>query len=530
MKPLMTPFLKRFITFFLGVFFTTSLAQGIDLSPEKVDQLYQTRCAECHHRLRLGWTGPALIPEDLTRRTHEEVVETIAQGLPATQMPAFADKLTQEEIKALAGLVLSPLPVTPDWGLEEMTASRIVHHDSATLPGKPAYDADPLNLFVVVEKGDHHVTILDGDRLEPLIRFPSRRALHGGPKFSSDGRFVYFASRDGWISKYDLYNLTMVAEIRAGINTRNLAVSGDGHVVMVANYLPHTLVALDAETLNPLKIIPVVDEKGKSSRVSAVFTAPPRNTFIAALKDLPQVWEIAYNDRARPVIRGMVHDYREDSGEELNIDHGPFPVRIIQLEDYLDDFFFDSSYRHLIGASRDGQSGQVVNLDVGKKIKTIDIPGMPHLSSGITWLWGDTLVMATPNIKEGVITVVDMKSWQVVKRIKTLGPGFFLRSHENTPYAWSDVFLGPDKDAIHIIDKQTLEIVKTLRPTPGKKTAHVEFTRDGRFALLSLWEKEGAIIVFDAQTLQEVKRIPMNEPVGKYNVFNKITFSSGTSH
>jgi hypothetical protein len=115
--------------------------------------------------------------------------------------------------------------------------------------------ADPLNLFVVVETGDHHATILDGDRLEPLHRFATRRALHGGPKFSNDGRFVYFASRDGWISKFDLHSFQTVAEIRAGINTRNLAVSGDGRYVAVANYLPHNLVLLDARDLLPIKLI-----------------------------------------------------------------------------------------------------------------------------------------------------------------------------------------------------------------------------------------------------------------------------------
>ena len=38
-----------------------------------------------------------------------------------------------------------------------------------------------------------------------------------------------------------MYNLKTVAEIRAGINTRNLAVSGDGKILVVGNYLPHTL-------------------------------------------------------------------------------------------------------------------------------------------------------------------------------------------------------------------------------------------------------------------------------------------------
>jgi len=41
---------------------------------------------------------------------------------------------------------------------------------------------------------------------------------------------------------------------------------------------------------------------------------------------------------------------------------------------------------------------------------------------------------------------------------------------------------------------------------------------------------EGALIVLDAVTLKEVKRLPMSKPVGKYNVWNKISRSEGTSH
>ncbi|MDH3560334.1 MAG: cytochrome C oxidase Cbb3, partial [Gammaproteobacteria bacterium] len=75
-----------------------------------------------------------------------------------------------------------------------------------------------------------------------------------------------------------------------------------------------------------------------------------------------------------------------------------------------------------------------------------------------------------------------------------------------------------------------LEIARTLRPAPGKTSAHVEFTRDGKYALLSIWDMDGAIVVYDADSLEEVKRIPMKKPVGKYNVYNKIHRSEGTSH
>jgi hypothetical protein len=85
-------------------------------------------------------------------------------------------------------------------------------------------------------------------------------------------------------------------------------------------------------------------------------------------------------------------------------------------------------------------------------------------------------------------------------------------------------------DTLQIIDKDKLEVVASVTPAPGKTAAHVEFTRDGRYALVSVWEMDGALVVYDAQTLKEVKRLPMKRPVGKYNVYNKITRSEGTSH
>lgn len=212
------------------------------------------------------------------------------------------------------------------------------------------------------------------------------------------------------------------------------------------------------------------------------------------------------------------------------MDRGPFPVRRIMLDDYLDDFFFDQDYKHLIGAARNGKNGQVVNLIVGRKIAKIDLHGLPHLGSGITWQYQGKTVMATPNLKKGEVSVIDMQNWKTIKHIKTDGPGFFMRSHENSPYAWVDVFFGPHRDEVHVIDKATLKIVKTLKPAPGKTAAHVEFDRYGRYALLSIWDRDGAVVVYDAKTLKEIKRLPMNKPSGKYNVFNKTRYSSGTSH
>ncbi len=493
----------------------------------EVSVIYNKYCANCHGADRLGGMGPALLPQNLKRLSYKAAREVIINGRAATQMQAAGEKLSSEQVDQMVRLIYTDLPEVPVWDMEQIKASQIINHPAGSLPDKPVFDADLMNLFIVVELGDHSATLLNGDSFEPIHRFKTRFALHGGPKYSPDGRYVFFASRDGWISKFDIYNLKVVAEIRAGINTRNLAVSGDGRYAIVANYLPHNLVVLDTETLKPLKVIETRGHNGQTSRVSAVYTAPPRNSFVAAMKDIKEVWEISYEDEPSQDFAQWVHDYRKDSGENRPIE--PFPVRRLKVGSYLDDFFFDLDYDLLLGASRDGE-GVVYSLDAGRQVDELDIPGMPHLGSGITWQYQGRTVMATPNLKEGAVSIIDMESWETIKKIKTNGPGFFMRSHNNSPYAWVDVFFGPNKDQVHVIDKATLEIVRTLKPAPGKNAAHVEFTKDGRYALLSIWDKDGALVVYDSSTLEEIKRLPMAKPSGKYNVYNKTRYEAGTSH
>ncbi|RLJ62691.1 nitrite reductase [Sulfurisoma sediminicola] len=512
--------------------FVLACATGWAVAAEP-QNIFRQHCVACHGPDRLGITGPALLPESLERLRKPEAIKTVREGRAATQMEGFRDRLSTEEIEAVVNWIYTPVSPKPAWTEAQIRESRIVNFKPGSLPDKPAavFDGvDMMNLFIVVETGDHHVTVLDGDKLEPIHRFPSRYALHGGPKFTPDGRYVFFASRDGWVSKFDLWNLKVVAEIRAGINTRNVAVSGDGKYVAVANYLPHTLVLLDAD-LNLLKVHPVRDKDGKeSSRVSAVYDAAPRQSFVAALKDVPEVWEISYDPKAEDVPVGMIHDFKYKEGAFIP---GFLNPRRTFLSTPLDDFFFTQDYSELMGAAREGGGGQVVNLDARKKVADLDLPGMPHLGSGITWDWNGRRVMASPNLKEGMVSVIDLKSWQTVKQIPTRGPGFFMRSHEATPYAWTDSMMSKAKDTLQIIDKRTLERVAEVKVAPGKTLAHVEFTRDGKYALASLWERKadgGALVVFDAATFKEVKRIPMDKPVGKYNLYNKITRSEGTSH
>lgn len=476
--------------------------------PPRAQQLYAQHCASCHGAQRLGGTGPALLPQSLERLKPEQAREVVSQGRAATQMAGYGQVLGADDIALLVDYLYQPGDTPTAWSAPDINASWRLLARPGTAQDAPVHDADPLNLFVVVEAGNHQVGILDGDRFEFLARFPSHFALHGGPKFSPDGRHVYFASRDGWISKYDLRLLKTVAETRAGLNTRNLAVSSDGRWVLVGNTLPGNLVLLDARDLALADIIPAVGQDGTPSRVSAVYTLPERQSFVVALRDTPEVWELSFADGRRPA-------------------HAP---RRILAQDFLDDFSFTPGGEYLLATSRKAKGGQVIHMPSGRVTADIPLPGMPHLGSGIYWQRDGRWVFATPNIGAGLVSVLDIGSWELLREIPTEGPGFFMRSHPNSRYAWTDVFFGPNNDAVHLIDKQTLELAHTLRPMPGKNAAHVEFTHDGRHLVLSVWDTDGALIVYDSSTLKEIKRIPMNKPSGKYNVGNKTGFAEGTSH
>src|SRR5690606_27099641 len=265
-----------------------------------------------------------------------EAHAVIRDGRPASQMAAYSSVLDESQISALVDYLYQPSAVPPTWSDADIRASHRIIEAVSALPSTPQHGGDPLNLFVVVEAGNHHVRILDGDNFEELANFQSHFALHGGPKFSPDGRFVYFASRDGWISVYDLHNLRMIAEVRAGLNTRNLAVSNDGRWALVGNYLPGELVVLDARDLSLVKRIPAEGLNGTISRVSAVYTAPPRDSFVVALKDVQEVWELSYAGTP------------------------DFVPRRIVAEDFLDDFSFTPDYRQLLATSRKAQGGQVI--------------------------------------------------------------------------------------------------------------------------------------------------------------------------
>lgn len=417
-----------------------------------------------------------------------------------------------------------PASAASAWSEADIRASQVAGSAAGTPAGRPGQAHDPQTLLLVVEAGDRHVSLVDGERFERVHRFALPGTPHGEPKFTPDGRFAFFGTREGWIAKFDLREFAMVAQVRAGLELADIEVSGDGKWVMAGNRLPHTLALFDAD-LGLARVYPAASADGaRSSPVAAIHAAPARSSFIVALGEIPELWEISYDPRVEDIYDGMVHDFRMGEGVPRR---GFLGIRRTTLPAPLADFVFDRAYAEAIGSTRAGAGGEpaveVVNLDVRRRVATLPVSGFAHPASATRFTWRDSVVLAFPGAAQAAIHVVDMKDWRAIRSIPIAGNGRFVASHARTPYAWAGSAAG---DALTIIDKATLEAVGELRPSGGTP-GHVGFTRDGRHALVSLSEIDGALLVHDARTLAEVARLPMRAPSGSYSVGDRVFGAGG---
>ncbi|MCJ7717568.1 MAG: cytochrome c [Anaerolineales bacterium] len=85
-----------------------STSEESEPEPASIDaaNLFQDNCSRCHGDERQGKNGPSLLPERLTKDA-SVYEKTITNG--SGPMPAWGNRLSAEEIKALAEWILTPV-------------------------------------------------------------------------------------------------------------------------------------------------------------------------------------------------------------------------------------------------------------------------------------------------------------------------------------------------------------------------------------------------------------------------------------
>jgi mono/diheme cytochrome c family protein len=450
-----------------------------EVAPPQPQAVYAEHCASCHGARRYGGYAPPLIPATLGRKSDEALVAAILEGLPNTQMRAFSDTLSAEQATGLVALLREP---TPDitWTASDMARSR---EEFPVGERKIPAETRRENLTLVVERGSGSVVILDGDSLKELDRFPVGK-IHGGLKFDRGLRKVLASTRDGVVVDYDLEHGGLRARIVAGVNTRNIAVSPDGDFVAAANQLPPALVIFDSE-LRPLANFPL------DGQPSGVYYVPGEERFVVTARDTPLLNSVSTRDLA---------------------------LSRVELPEVFEDFIFVPGSSRLVASSRGGNQLSLYDYSKNEVLATLPTQGLPHLFSACFFERDGKLHAAFNHMGDPKLSIIEMEDFRVVKEIPLLGSGYFARTHPGTPYIWVDT----NTETVQLVEKASLALAEqSITPEPGKKAMHVEFTADGKTAFLSIWSPQGAVVVYDAASLEETARLPFSMPVGKYNAGNK---------
>jgi nitrite reductase (NO-forming)/hydroxylamine reductase len=285
----------------LGGMAAQAIAAEPTLSEEQFEhakQLYFQRCTGCHGVLRKGATGKNLEPKN-TRKKGQKKLERILTFGTEGGMNNFDDIFTKAEIKMLATYIQMEPPIPPEFSLAEMKKTWKVFVPPSEYPNKPMHDRNWQNFFLVILRDAGKLGVIDGDTKEVVAKVYTRYAVHV-LKESSDGRLWYTMGRDGRMTKIDLWMdpPKVVAETQIAFDARDVAVSQYGEwkdkYVIGGSYWPPHFVILDAETMEPLKVLStrgvnVDGEYVDESRVAAVYNTPNAPTWIVAAKELSQL-------------------------------------------------------------------------------------------------------------------------------------------------------------------------------------------------------------------------------------------------
>lgn len=352
---------------------------------------------------------------------------------------------------------------------------------------------NPLDLMIVMERDNQSLLAIDGSTHKAVGRVKDIGKQVHTQVFSPDGKFTYHISRDGWLTKIDLFTLKPVGIMRVGTDSRGTGITDSGKYVVVGNYDPRNIVILDAGTLAIIKKIDLLDTHGgmvTSSRAGGI--AEYGEKFIVSLKDARSVWVIDTEKRGMPVS-----NYFWDIG---------------QKGDVLHDSYLTPDGKYYVTAVQGSDVAWILDTKNMKEVAEVKTGKTPHTGPGATW-GNYTFVQA---LAESVLTAIDMRTWTAAAYIKTGGAGLFTRSYfkdPSYPYIWADTAFGEQKDEIDVIDGATLKIVKKLFPMKGERAVHPEFTRNGKFVYVAVWTGN-KVFVYDAKTFEVIATVDAITPTG----------------
>ena len=352
------------------------------------------------------------------------------------------------------------------------------------------------DLGIVIERANGSVQVIETSTNTSLGRIEGLGDLsHASAVYSRDGRYAYVFGRDGGLTKVDILSMKIDKRVIQSGNSIGGAISQDGRLVAVSNYEPGGVKIFDAGTLQLIADIPAV--YGNDEQLSKVIglVDAPGHRFVFSLWDAGEIWVADMSSPAKPEIMKF-----------KGIGRNPYDALITPDGRYYIAGLFGEDGMALLDLWKlDAGVKRILN-NYGKGEQKLPVYKMPHLEG---WAIAGNFAFV-PAIGRHEVLVIDTTSWKEAGRIKVHGQPVFVMARPDGRNIWVN-FAVPDNDTLQVIDTQTLNIVKTLKP--GKGVLHMEFEPRGEEVWASVRD-EDRLAVFDTETFQQVSTIAAEKPSG----------------
>jgi nitrite reductase (NO-forming)/hydroxylamine reductase len=501
---------------------------------DRARQIYFERCAGCHGVLRKGATGKPLTPDITLARGTEYLKVFINYGSPAG-MPNWgtAGELSEKEVDLMARYIQQTPPTPPEWGMADMkkTWKVIVPPERRPKKKENRYNTD--NIFATTLRDTGEVALIDGDTKKVINIVKTGYAVHIS-RTSGSKRYVYTIGRDGKINLIDLWmeKPDNVAEIRIGLEARSVETSRakgyEDKLAIAGAYWPPQFVIMKGDTLEPLKIVATRgmtvgdQEYHPEPRVASIVGTHTKPEFVVNVKETGKVLLVDYRD-----IRNL-------------------KLTEIEAAQYLHDGGWDATKRYFLVAANQSNKIAVVDTQLGKLVKLVDVDKIPHPGRGANFVhpkYGP--VWATGHLGSEKIALIGtdpvkhkQHAWKVVQYLEGQGGGnLFIKTHPKSRNLWVDTPLNPDPkvaQSIAVFDIKDLSKKPVVLPIAewaelgegAKRIVQPEYNKAGDevwFAVWSAKNHKSALVVVDDRTRKLKAVIKGDEiitPTGHFNVYN----------
>jgi len=351
------------------------------------------------------------------------------------------------------------------------------------------------DLGVIIERATGSVQVVEHSEGSELYQIKGLGDLsHASIVYSRDERFAYVFGRDGGLTKLDILKGKIDKRVLQGGNSIGGAVSQDGRLVAVSNYEPGGVRIFDTDTLELVADIPAIGSNKVQSKVIGLVDAPG-NKFVFGLYESDEIWIADVSNPQEPEITKFT-DIGSQPYDALITPDGRHYIAGLFGEDgmaLLDLWHPENGVRHILD-------------DYGRGEEKLPFYKMPHLEG---WaVAGDYAFV--PAVGHNDVIVVDRKSWTQVATIPVHGQPIFVMARPGGRHMWVN-FAFPNNDTLQVIDTETQQIIKTLKP--GKAVLHMEFTPKGEKVWTSVRD-EDQVQIYDTESFEKLKTLSVEKPSG----------------